>query len=200
MFLDIIFYLFALAITVSGLMVISAKNPVHSVLFLVLAFFSAAGLFILLEAEFLAAIMVMVYMGAVAILFLFVVMMLNIDFTELRQGFRDQLPIIIMVSAVVLVELMMVALHFHLPEGADAMAAAAGSDVGNTQQLGRLLYTKYLYPFEVASLVLLVALIGAVVLTFRQRKDVRTQCVAEQLARTREEAVELKKVAPGEGA
>lgn len=197
MFLDIIFYLFSAAILVSGLMVISAKNPVHSVLFLVLAFFSAAGLFVLLEAEFLAAIMVMVYMGAVAILFLFVVMMLDIDFTVLRQGFLKQLPLVVAIAFVILVELVVMIMHIHVPDGA---VAGASGDVTNTLALGRVLYTKFLYPFEIASLVLLVALIGAVVLTFRQRKDVRTQKVPEQLSRTREEAVELKKVAPGEGA
>ncbi|ABK46111.1 NADH dehydrogenase subunit J [Magnetococcus marinus MC-1] len=196
MLVDVVFYLLAAIMLVAALRVITAKNPVSSVMFLVLAFFTAAGLFLLIEAEFLAVILVMVYMGAVAILFLFVVMMLDVDFALLRQGARDHLPLGIAVGAVVLFEFAAVASSIH-PE---QHGAVVGENVNNTLEIGKILYTKYLFPFEVASLILLVALIGAVALAHRKRNNVRTQNIPDQIARTRDESVALKKVKSGEGA
>lgn len=192
---DFVFYFFSTITVFSAIGVIASRNQVHSVLFLVLTFFSTAGLFVLLEAEFLAAILVMVYMGAVAILFLFVVMMLDVDISSLRRESVKYLPVGIMVGLVVLVELAVILSHVHV--GHPVQAAA---QVSNTLAIGKVLYTKYLLPFEIASLVLLVALIGAIALTHRTRKRVKRQDILKQIARTREEAVELKKVASGEGA
>ena len=196
------FYLFAAITLASAVMVISVRNPVHSVLFLILAFFNAGGLFVLMGAEFLAMILVVVYVGAVALLFLFVVMMLDINFTELRQGFLQYLPIGALVGIILLAELIMVV-------GAWVVAPEAGlaislpipppDQVTNTQALGEVLYTKYIYLFQASGLVLLVAMIGAIVLTHRVRTGVRKQDVGQQVRRTRAEAVELKKVSPGEG-
>lgn len=192
---DVIFYLFATVTVLSALGVVGARNPVHSVLFLVLAFFSTAGLFVLIGAEFLAAILVMVYMGAVAILFLFVVMMLDVDFSMLRRESVRYLPMGFVVGAVMLAELGLMMAH-HPGEGLHL-----GLDnTDNTLAIGQALYTRFLYPFEVASLILLVALIGAVALTHRERKRVHRQDISTQLARTKEDAVELRKVASGEGA
>ncbi|MEO5354506.1 MAG: NADH-quinone oxidoreductase subunit J [Magnetococcus sp. XQGC-1] len=192
---DFVFYFFSTITVFSAIGVIASRNQVHSVLFLVLTFFSTAGLFVLLGAEFLAAILVMVYMGAVAILFLFVVMMLDVDMSSLRRESVKYLPVGIMVGLVVLVELAVILSHVHVGHHAQAVA-----QVSNTLAVGKVLYTKYLLPFEIASLVLLVALIGAVALTHRTRKRVKRQDILKQIARTREEAVELKKVASGEGA
>ncbi len=196
------FYLFAGITVASGVMVISARNPVHSVLFLILAFFNAAGLFVLMGAEFLAMILVVVYVGAVAVLFLFVVMMLDINFVELRQGFLQYLPIGALVGIVLLAELIAVL-------GAWAMAPEVGlgislpipppDQVTNTQALGEVLYTKYIYLFQAAGLVLLVAMIGAIVLTLRRRDGVRRQNIGEQVSRPREAAIEIKKVPSGSG-
>ncbi len=196
------FYLFAAITVASGVMVISARNPVHSVLFLILAFFNAAGLFVLMGAEFLAMILVVVYVGAVAVLFLFVVMMLDINFVELRQGFLQYLPIGALVGIVLLAELIAVL-------GAWAMAPEVGlgtslpipppDQVTNTQALGEVLYTKYIYLFQAAGLVLLVAMIGAIVLTLRRRDGVRRQNIGEQVSRPREAAIEIKKVPSGSG-
>ncbi|MBF0621924.1 MAG: NADH-quinone oxidoreductase subunit J [Magnetococcales bacterium] len=192
------FYLFALVAVVAALRVITARNPVHSVLFLVLTFFSMSGIFVLLGAEFLAAILIMVYMGAVAILFLFVVMMLDVDFTQLRKGAINHLPLGIAVGIVILVELAAVAMNLHL---SGEVNPALVEQVPNTMAIGKILYTKYLFPFEIASIVLLVALVGAVVLTLRKpRPGLKRQVISEQLARTREQSVEMKKVASGEGA
>ncbi|MBF0623329.1 MAG: NADH-quinone oxidoreductase subunit J [Magnetococcales bacterium] len=193
---DIVFYLLAAVLVIAALRVVTTRNPVHSALFLVLTFFTAAGLFVLLRAEFLAAILVMVYMGAVAVLFLFVVMMLDVDFAELRRGALSHLPVGLAVGGVILVELIIVALAQHSAGPVTEPAVA----VPNTLAIGRVLYTTYLLPFEIASLVLLVAMIGAIVLTLRKRPDVRKQVISHQLARTRDQAVELKKVASGEGA
>ncbi|MBF0308817.1 MAG: NADH-quinone oxidoreductase subunit J [Magnetococcales bacterium] len=192
---ELVFYFFAVVTAASALLVITARNPVHSVLFLVLTFFSTAGLFVLLEAEFLAAILVIVYMGAVAILFLFVVMMLDVDFVELRRQAKEHLPVGLAVGGLVLVELVATILtsHYHLHP--DKMA---GKD--NTLVLGQHLYSQFLYPFEVASMILLVALIGAVVLTHRKRSNALHQDIGRQVARRRDQAVELRKVASGEGA
>ncbi len=196
------FYLFAGIAVASGVMVISARNPVHSVLFLILAFFNAGGLFVLMGAEFLAMILVVVYVGAVAVLFLFVVMMLDINFTELRQGFLQYLPIGALVGIILLAELIMVV-------GAWVVAPEAGlaaslpipppDQVTNTQALGEVLYTKYIYLFQAAGLVLLVAMIGAIVLTLRQREGVRRQSIGEQVSRPRESTIEIKDVPSGSG-
>ena len=197
MVLDIVFYLFATITVFAALGVVSVKNQVHSVLFLVLTFFSTAALFVLLGAEFLAAILIMVYMGAVAILFLFVVMMLDVEFAALKKKAAEYLPLGIGVGAVILFEMVIIISQVHIEH--EAVAAVAG-DVHNTMEIGRTLYTKYLLPFELASVILLVALIGAIVLTYRDRKRTKRQNISEQLARTREQSVELKKVASGEGA
>lgn len=196
------FYLFAGVTVASAFMVISARNPVHSVLFLILAFFNSAGLFVLLGAEFIAMILVIVYVGAVAVLFLFVVMMLDVDFVELREGFLQYLPIGGVIGVILLVELVLVAGSWViLPETAGISAAPIPeiSETTNTRAIGEVLYTRYVYFFQIAGMVLLVAMIGAIVLTLRHRPGVRRQNIAEQVTRRREDAVELKDVAPGEG-
>ena len=198
----ICFWLFALMSVASGVMVVAARNPVHSVLFLILAFFNAAGLFVLLGAEFLALILVIVYVGAVAVLFLFVVMMLDINFVELRQGFLQYLPVGALIGIILLVELVLVfgAWSF-APQVPTSIAApvpvAAG--VTNTAALGQLLYTRYIYAFQAAGMILLVAMIGAIVLTLRAREGVRRQRIARQVGRRREETLEIVKVRPGQG-
>lgn len=202
----LIFYLFAAITVASAVMVISARNPVHSVLFLILAFFNSAGLFILMGAEFLAMILVVVYVGAVAVLFLFVVMMLDIDFIRLREGVLQYLPIGALVGLVLLAELaIVVGGHFMdagvvgVHGGVAALPGPAVGEVENTRMLGQLIYTKYFYLFQAAGLVLLVAMIGAIVLTLRQREGVRRQRVPDQLARRREKTVEVVKVPTGGG-
>ena len=196
------FYLFAAVVVASAVMVVTARNPVHSVLFLILAFFSAAGLFVLLGAEFLAMLLVVVYVGAVAVLFLFVVMMLDVNFAALREGVLDYLPFGLVVGLVMLVELgMLYGAWITGPEVA-MMATSPTPDiaqVSNTEALGQLLYTKYIYLFQAAGMILLVAMIGAIVLSNRQRDGVRRQVIANQVARTRKDAVEMKKVTPGGG-
>ena len=196
------FYMFATVAIAAGVMVISARNPVHSVLFLIAAFFNAAGLFVLMGAEFLAMILVIVYVGAVAVLFLFVVMMLDINFVEMRQGFLQYLPIGGLIGVILLIELLFVFASWTVTPDAGNVAALPMSDlaeVSNTRALGRLLYTKYLYFFQAAGLVLLVAMIGAIVLTLRPRKGVRRQKVPDQLRRARADSVEIKKVETGKG-
>ena len=196
------FYLFAIIAVASGAMVVTARNPVHSVLFLILAFFNAAGLFVLLGAEFLAMILVVVYVGAVAVLFLFVVMMLDINFVELREGFLRYLPIGAMVGLVLLAELVLVFFAWiTVPDVASAVTAPspAAAQVSNTAALGLLLYTRYVYVFQAAGVVLLIAMIGAIVLTLRARVGVRRQRISGQIARMRTETVELVKVRTGEG-
>ncbi len=193
------FYLFAVLAVVSATMVIVARNPVHAVLFLILTFFNAAGLFVLLGAEFLAMLLVIVYVGAVAVLFLFVVMMLDVDFAELRAGFIKNAPVGLLVAGIVLVEL--IALFVTkaaggLPAAAPAIAVGAET-LTNTEAIGRVLYTKYVYFFQAAGLVLLVAMIGAIVLTLRHREGVKRQSVARQNARTPATGFEMVKVAPG---
>ncbi len=197
------FYLFAGVTVAAGLMVISVRNPVHSVLFLILAFFNSAGLFVLLGAEFLAMVLVVVYVGAVAVLFLFVVMMLDINAAALREGFLQYLPTGALIGLVLLVELGLVVGGWSLDPGSAAPASSPTpllSDVSNTEALGRLIYTDYVYLFQGAGLVLLVAMIGAIVLTLRVRTGVRKQRISRQVARRREEAVEIRKVSSGEGA
>ncbi|MGE3247813.1 MAG: NADH-quinone oxidoreductase subunit J [Beijerinckiaceae bacterium] len=189
------FYLFSTILIASAFMVIAARNPVHSVLFLILAFVNAAGLFILLGAEFLAMILVVVYVGAVAVLFLFVVMMLDVDFARLKRGFLQYLPVGVLIGIVVALELIMVAGGW-APARTSAGAAGAPMPLGtsNTAALGAVLYTKYVYFFQAAGLVLLTAMIGAIVLTLHHKPDVKRQDISEQNARDRNEAVDLKKV------
>ena len=193
------FYMFAGVTVASGVMVISARNPVHSVLFLILAFFNSAGLFVLLGAEFLAMILVVVYVGAVAVLFLFVVMMLDINFVELRQGFLQYLPIGALIAIVLLAELVFVIGGYATSEGGGGIFSQAAGDMTNTAAIGNQLYTKYVYLFQAAGMVLLVAMIGAIVLTLRKREGVRRQRISAQVARTRAEAVRIEKVEPGKG-
>jgi NADH-quinone oxidoreductase subunit J len=192
------FYLFATIMVGAGLMVIAAKNPVHAVLFLILAFFNAAGLFVLLGAEFLAMILVVVYVGAVMVLFLFVVMMLDVDFAELRAGFLKYLSVGATVGLLLLVELIFI-LGAWVTAPAIPPAAPTAAGVSNTAALGAILYTRYVYLFEAAGLILLVAMIGAIVLTLQHKEGVKRQSVARQVARTREMAVEIVKVESGRG-
>ena len=196
------FYMFAAVAVAAGVMVISARNPVHSVLFLILAFFNAAGLFVLMGAEFLAMVLVIVYVGAVAVLFLFVVMMLDINFVELRQGFLQYLPVGGLIGLVLFVELVLLFGSWVFGAGAGTFIASPApppSQVTNTHALGRILYTDYIYLFQAAGIVLLVAMIGAIVLTLRRREGVRRQSVARQLSRTREQSVEVRKITTGSG-
>ena len=196
------FYIFAAITVAAGFMVIASRNPVHSVLFLILAFFSSAGLFVLIGAEFLAMILVIVYVGAVAVLFLFVVMMLDINFVELREGFLQYLPIGALIGIILLIELLLVlggaSISTEMVASATAPAPLA-SDVTNTHALGALVYTRYVYLFQAAGMLLLIAMIGAIVLTLRHREGVRRQSIGRQVGRTRAESVELKKVQPGQG-
>ncbi len=196
------FYLFAFVAVASAVMVISSRNPVHSVLFLILTFFNAAALFVLMGAEFLAMILVVVYVGAVAVMFLFVVMMLDINFAELRQGFLQYLPIGGLVGLVLLAELLIVLGGWTLaPEAAagGSAPAPAPESISNTEALGQLLYTHYFYLFQASGVVLLIAMIGAIVLTFRRRPGVRRQDIADQLRRNPENSVEVRKIEPGRG-
>ena len=194
------FYLFAAVAVASGVMVVSARNPVHSVLFLILAFFNSAGLFVLLGAEFLAMILVVVYVGAVLVLFLFVVMMLDVDFAVLKAGFLKYLPIGATIGLLLLIELIfIVGAWVTAPEITVQAPTPPAADISNTEAIGLILYTRYVYLFEAAGLILLVAMIGAIVLTLQHKRDVRRQSVAAQIGRTREEAVELVEVESGRG-
>jgi len=200
-FAALAFYFFAAILIASAVMVIAAKNPVHSVLFLILAFFNAAGLFVLLGAEFLAMILVVVYVGAVAVLFLFVVMMLDVDFAELKRGALQYLPFGVLIGIILVAELAMAGGAWVVGPGvAAAKAHAMPAGVTNTAALGRILYTDYVYYFQIAGLVLLVAMIGAIVLTLRHRPGVRRQVIARQNARTAAMAVDMVEIKPGEGA
>ena len=192
----VFFYLFAAITLLAGLMVVSARNPVHSVLFLILAFFNAAGLFVLLHAEFLAMLLVVVYVGAVAVLFLFVVMLLDINFVELREGFQRYRPLGLLIAGVLLVELFVT---FFSLTGSDATMPVM-SDVHNTLALGRVIYTDYIYLFQLAGLILLVAMIGAITLTLRKRDGVKRQHIGSQNIQSRADTVRLAKVRSGEGA
>jgi NADH-quinone oxidoreductase subunit J len=194
------FYLFAGICVASAFMVIAAKNPVHSVLFLILAFVNAAGLFVLLGAEFLAMILIVVYVGAVAVLFLFVVMMLDVNFAELREGFLQYLPVGAMVGVIFLTELLLVVGAWVIGPGLpQTVAAPIPAGVTNTEALGLVLYTRYIYYFQAAGLVLLVAMIGAIVLTLRHKPYIKRQDVSAQIARRRETAIEIRQVKPGQG-
>jgi NADH-quinone oxidoreductase subunit J len=196
------FYLFAAITVASGVMVIGSRNPVHSVLFLILAFFNAAALFVLLGAEFLAMILIVVYVGAVAVLFLFVVMMLDINFVELRQGFAKYLPVGAAIGLVLLAEILLVIGTWTVAP--DVTAAGRSpippfAEVTNTDAIGQLIYTHYVYLFQAAGLILLVAMIGAIVLTLRSRPDVKRQSIEAQNARRPEDVVEVVKVGRGGG-
>ena len=196
------FYLFAGVTIASAVMVIASRNPVHSVLFLILAFVNAAGLFVLLGAEFLAMILIVVYVGAVAVLFLFVVMMLDVDFAELRQGFLNYLPIGAVVGAVLLAELLVVVGAWAIgPDVGKAIAAPipAPGEINNTQALGLVLYTRYVYFFQAAGVILLVAMVGAIVMTLQHKANVQRQNIAKQVARRRSTAIEIVKVKAGQG-
>jgi NADH-quinone oxidoreductase subunit J len=194
------FYLFAATCIASALMVIASRNPVHSVLYLILAFVNAAGLFLLLGAEFLAMILVVVYVGAVAVLFLFVVMMLDVDFAELREGFLQYMPVGALIGVILLAEILLVVGAWSIGPGMPrVIAAPTPTDVSNTEAIGLVLYTKYIYFFQAAGLVLLVAMIGAIVLTLRHKEGVKRQNIADQVARTPATAIEIRKVRPGQG-
>jgi len=194
------FYLFAGVCVASAVMVIVSRNPVHSVLYLILAFVNASGLFILMGAEFLGMMLIVVYVGAVAVLFLFVIMMLDVDFVELREGFLEYLPIGLVIGAIFLVELLLVAGGWIINPGtAKQITAAIPTNVSNTEALGLVLYTKYIHYFQVAGMVLLVAMIGAIVLTLRHKAKVKRQDINVQNARTPELAMAVRQVASGQG-
>ncbi len=194
------FYLFAAVCVASAVMVIVSKNPVHSVLYLILAFVNASGLFVLMGAEFLAMILVVVYVGAVAVLFLFVIMMLDVDFTELREGFLQYMPIGLVIGGIFLFELLLTVSYWVInPATPKAITAAIPNNVTNTEALGLVLYTKYIHYFQLAGMVLLVAMIGAIVLTLRHKANVKRQDINVQNARTPEMAMAVRKVAVGQG-
>jgi NADH-quinone oxidoreductase subunit J len=196
------FYVFALTAITSGLLVVLARNPVHSVLWLILTFFSAAALFVLMGAEYVAMLLAIVYVGAVAVLFLFVVMMLDVDFVELKSGMAKYLPIGLLIGVILLMELGLVFGQWTFAEDAQSLRAAVTPDLAeahNTLAIGQLVYTKYIYMFQAAGMILLVAMIGAIVLTLRHRKDVKRQMIADQILRNPKDAMELKDVKPGQG-
>ena len=194
------FYLFSAVVIASGVMVIGARNPVHSVLFLILAFINGSGLFLLLGAEFFAMILIVVYVGAVAVLFLFVVMMLDVDFVELREGFLNYLPIGGLIGVVLLAELLIVLGGWAFsPEALTAPVVPIPPGESNTTAIGQLLYTRYAYFFEAAGMVLLVAMVGAIVLTLHHKPGVKRQSIAAQVARDPATAVEVRKVETGRG-
>lgn len=198
------FYLFAVIAVLSGVLVIFAKNPVHSVLWLILAFFNAAGLFVLLGAEFLAMLLVVVYVGAVAVLFLFVVMMLDLNTLNFREGFQQYMPLGLAIGVILLVELVAIGGGWALTPEIEALRAApaAAAEAGgltNTEALGRILYTNYVYFFEAAGIILLVAMVGAIMLTHRSREGVRKQKIGKQLQRQPGDTLEVKKVQTGRG-
>jgi NADH-quinone oxidoreductase subunit J len=196
----IFFYFFGGVCIASAIMVIAARNPVHSVLFLILAFVNAAGLFVLMGAEFLAMILIVIYVGAVAVLFLFVVMMLDVDFAALRQGVLNYLPIGGAIGVVLLAELIFGVVAWVIAPGAPkAITAPIANDVTNTQALGLVLYTRYVYFFEAAGVILLVAMVGAIVLTLQHRRDVKRQRISDQLARGKSSAIEVVRVKSGAG-
>ncbi len=191
----LLFYLFATVAVAAAVMVVSARNPVHSVLFLILTFFNAAALFILIGAEFLAMVLVVVYVGAVAVLFMFVVMMLNVNFVRMRQGFLQYLPVGGLIGVILLVELILVAgtwVVADTPEAIEPRPTTAG--LTNTEALGNVFYTEYFYLFQAAGVILLVAIIGAIALTLRDRGNIRRQDIGEQVHRDRASAVQLRKV------
>jgi len=194
------FYLFAAVCVASAVMVIVSRNPVHSVLFLILAFVNAAGLFVLMGAEFLAMILIVVYVGAVAVLFLFVIMMLDVDFEQLREGFMEYLPVGLVIGGIFLFELLLTVGFWVInPSVGKAITAAIPTNVSNTEAIGLVLYTKYIAYFQLAGMILLVAMIGAIVLTLRHRAYVKRQNINVQNARRPELAMTVRKVASGQG-
>jgi NADH-quinone oxidoreductase subunit J len=194
------FYLFAGVCVASAVMVVVSRNPVHSVLYLILAFVNASGLFVLMGAEFLAMILIVVYVGAVAVLFLFVIMMLDVDFTELREGFIQYVPVGIVIGGIFMFELLLTVGAWVInPAVTKQITAPIPANVSNTEALGLVLYTKYVHYFEVAGMVLLVAMIGAIVLTLRHKARVKRQDINVQNARTPEMAMAVRKVASGQG-
>jgi NADH-quinone oxidoreductase subunit J len=197
----IAFYLFSAVLIASAVMVIAGRNPVHSVLFLILAFFNAAGLFVMLGAEFLAMILVIVYVGAVAVLFLFVVMMLDVDFAELKRGTSQYIPISLLVGGILVAELLLGGTAWRFASAAPhVLASAKPAHLSNTEALGRILYTDYIYYFQIAGLILLVAMIGAIVLTLRARPGVRKQSIRAQVRRYASDTLVVVDVKPGQGA
>jgi len=199
-FTSFVFYLFALSAVAGGLFTVLGRNPVHSVLWLILAFLSSAGLFVLLGAEFIAMLLIIVYVGAVAVLFLFVVMMLDVDFVELKAEMAQYLPLAILIAVVLLMQLGMAFGVWNASEGAEAARQAIiVSEIHNTAALGLLIYDRYFLLFQLAGLILLVAMIGAIVLTLRHRPDLKRQDVLEQMHRDPAKAIELKNVKPGQG-
>ncbi len=197
-----IFYLFASIAIASALMVILARNPVHSVLWLILTFFTASALFVLMGAELIAMLLMIVYVGAVAVLFLFVVMMLDVDFAQLRYGMAQYFPLGLLIGTIILVELGLAFGDWIYADNAPALRAAvmpAPQDVENTAAIGRILYTDYVYMFQAAGLILFVAMVGAIVLTMRHRKDVKRQNILSQIYRDPAKSVELKDIKPGQG-
>lgn len=200
MLASIAFYVLSAIAVISAFAVISVRNPVHSVLFLILTFFTSAGLFVLLGAEFLAMLLVVVYVGAVAVLFLFVVMMLDVDFAQLKKGFLSYMPLGALIALALMGELALVASASMSAQGAPiALAPVAASEITNAEAIGHVLYTDYLLVFQMAGLVLFVAMIGAIVLTLRHRPGVKKQDIAAQVGRKRSEGVELKDIRPGQG-
>ncbi|HJN22506.1 MAG TPA: NADH-quinone oxidoreductase subunit J [Rhodospirillales bacterium] len=194
------FYMFAFFAVAAGVMVISARNPVHSVLFLIFAFFNSAGLFVLLGVEFLAMVLIIVYVGAVAVLFMFVVMMLDINFVELRQGFLNYLPIGGTIGLILLAEILVVVGGWVLaPDAAKTAMAPTPDALTNTHALGELIYTHYIFLFQAAGIVLLIAMIGAIVLAHRRREGVRKQNIRDQVRRRREDTMEVRDVETGKG-
>lgn len=198
----IAFYVFATILVTSGIMVVFSKNPVHSVLFLILAFFNAAGLFVLLGAEFVAMILVIVYVGAVAVMFLFVVMMLDINFTELRKGLMDYLWVGLLIGFILLLEMVFIVGGWNMTDGIATTITAAtppANEITNTDAIGRILYTDNIFLFQLAGMILLVAMIGAIVLTHRKREGVKKQNIGDQVKRRRKDAFEAVDVEPGSG-
>jgi NADH-quinone oxidoreductase subunit J len=193
------FYAFALTTVTGGLGTVLSRNPVHSVLWLILAFLSSAGLFVLLGAEFVAMLLIIVYVGAVAVLFLFVVMMLDIDFAELKAEMARYMPLALLIGVIILIQLAMAYGAWNFSDGFDERLAAPSGDLQNTAALGQLIYDKYLMLFQLAGLILLVAMIGAIVLTLRHRKDIKRQDVLAQMFRDPAKALEMRDVKPGQG-
>lgn len=199
---SLFFYLFSVVMIGAAFMVIASRNPVHSVLFLILTFVNASGLFIMADAEFLGLLLIVVYVGAVAVLFLFVVMMLDVDFAELREGYLQYMPVGMLVGLIVLVELLAVIGSWVAAPGASNSGSAPTPDVSETRNieaLGNILYTEYIFFFQLAGMILLVAMIGAIVLTLRHKESVRRQDIATQVARDPKTAIQLRKVEPGQG-
>ena len=194
------FYLYSLTAIAAAVMVVVARNPVHSALFLILVFVNAAGMFVLMGAEFLAMILIVVYVGAVAVLFLFVIMMLDVDYSQLREGFLEYLPFGLLIGAIFLAELLLLAGGWVIsPTITKTVTAPIPTGVSNTEALGLVLYTRYIHYFQISGMVLLVAMVGAIVLTLRHKQRVRRQSIPVQNARSPETAMAIRQVKPGQG-